>query len=164
MNKKTYFCKLGELSPWDNVLEEVTYAYTNPDWKDQLSAYNGEEITYDAMGNPLNYRGMTLTWRKGRQLESLQKDDGVTLHFLCDSDGRRIQKFEEVADGSSIKETQYYWNGDQLAALQDGEDLIQFTYDEKEIPFSMKIGEDVYYYLYNVQGDVVGCRFVKHVL
>ena len=107
---------------------------------------------------------MILTWRKGRQLESLQKEDGSVLNFIYDCDGARVQKSEDSANGSTIKETQYYWNGDQLAALKDGEDLIQFTYDEKGIPFSMKIGEDVYYYLSNVQGDVVGCRFVKHVL
>ena len=97
-----------------------------------------------------------MTWRKGRQLESLQKDDGSYLNFVYNCDGARVQKSEDSANGSTIKETRYYWNGDQLAALQDGEDLIQFTYDEKGIPVSMKIGEDVYYYLYNVQGDVVG--------
>ena len=156
LSQKTYDYQLGELSPSESAWEETTYEYTNPDWKDQLSAYNGEEITYDAMGNPLNYRGMTLTWRKGRQLESLQKDDGSYLNFVYNCDGARVQKSEDSANGSTIKETRYYWNGDQLAAFQDGEDLIQFTYDEKGIPFSMKIGEDVYYYLYNVQGDVVG--------
>ena len=97
-----------------------------------------------------------MTWRKGRQLESLQKDDGSYLNFVYNCDGARVQKSEDSANGSTIKETRYYWNGDQLMALKDGEDLIQFTYDEKGIPFSMKIGEDVYYYLYNVQGDVVG--------
>ena len=97
-----------------------------------------------------------MTWRKGRQLESLQKEDGSVLNFIYDCDGARVQKSEDSANGSTIKETRYYWNGDQLMALKDGEDLIQFTYDEKGIPFSMKIGEDVYYYLYNVQGDVVG--------
>ena len=156
LSQKTYDYQLGELSPSESAWEETTYEYTNPDWKDQLSAYNGEEITYDAMGNPLNYRGMTLTWRKGRQLESLQKDDGSYLNFVYNCDGARVQKSEDSANGSTIKETRYYWNGDQLMALKDGEDLIQFTYDEKGIPFSMKIGEDVYYYLYNVQGDVVG--------
>ena len=32
-----------------------TYTYGNATWKDLLTSYDGEEITYDAQGNPLTY-------------------------------------------------------------------------------------------------------------
>ena len=32
-------------------------------WKDLMTSYNGQSITYDEIGNPLTYRdGMTMTW------------------------------------------------------------------------------------------------------
>ena len=34
----------------------TVYEYDNADWGDQLTSWNGESITYDAIGNPLSYR------------------------------------------------------------------------------------------------------------
>ena len=36
-----------------------------------LIAYDGQEITYDGIGNPLSYRGWTMSWQGGRQLASM---------------------------------------------------------------------------------------------
>ena len=35
----------------------TSYTYGDAEWGDLLTAYNGEEITYDGIGNPLSYRG-----------------------------------------------------------------------------------------------------------
>ena len=41
-----------------------SYGYEDANWKDKLTSYNGQSITYDAIGNPLQYRdGMTFTWQ-----------------------------------------------------------------------------------------------------
>ena len=45
-----------------------SYTYGDASWKDLLTAFNGQSITYDAIGNPLSYRGMTLSWAGGRRL------------------------------------------------------------------------------------------------
>ena len=34
----------------------TAYEYNNAAWGDQLTSWNGESITYDAIGNPLSYR------------------------------------------------------------------------------------------------------------
>ena len=34
----------------------TVYEYNNAAWGDQLTSWNGESITYDAIGNPLSYR------------------------------------------------------------------------------------------------------------
>ncbi|MDL2328050.1 hypothetical protein LJC64_05330, partial [Ruminococcaceae bacterium OttesenSCG-928-A11] len=41
------------------ILNPTTYSYTYGDaaWRDKLTSYNGQAITYDAIGNPLSYRG-----------------------------------------------------------------------------------------------------------
>ncbi|MBQ6549880.1 MAG: RHS repeat-associated core domain-containing protein, partial [Lachnospiraceae bacterium] len=134
--------------------------YGNTDWKDQLTAYNGVGITYDGSGNPLSYRGMTMTWQKGRQLASIVKN-GVTTSFTYDSKDRRIRK----ASGSSVNNqtvTRYYYNGDSLTGLMKGNQTVQFVYDAEGRPFLMRVytanngTPSDYYYLYNGQGDVTG--------
>ncbi|HCW79998.1 MAG TPA: hypothetical protein DG942_02695, partial [Ruminococcaceae bacterium] len=47
-----------------------SYSYGDDNWKDLLTEYNGQAITYDEIGNPLAYRdGMSFTWN-GRQMNS----------------------------------------------------------------------------------------------
>lgn len=54
--------------------ETINYGYSDTNWTDKMTSYNGQNITYDEIGNPLSYRdGMTMTWQNGRQLASLQK-------------------------------------------------------------------------------------------
>ena len=48
-------------------------------------------ITYDAIGNPLTYRGYTLTWQNGRQLASMRFGT-VNIGFTYDVDGLRTSK------------------------------------------------------------------------
>lgn len=46
------------------------------DWNDRLIGYNGVDITYDAMGNPLSYyngSSYTFTWTQGRRLATAVK-------------------------------------------------------------------------------------------
>ena len=57
-------------------------------WRDLLTAYNGQTITYDAIGNPLTYRdGMSFTWQNGRQLATATKN-GVTASYLYNANGK----------------------------------------------------------------------------
>ena len=54
--------------------DTVYYGYSDSNWKDKLTSYDGQTITYDAIGNPLSYRdGISMTWKNGRQLATLQK-------------------------------------------------------------------------------------------
>lgn len=52
--------------------DTTTYTYGDSNWKDKLTAYGSTQLTYDAIENPLTYRGYTLTWQNGRQLASMQ--------------------------------------------------------------------------------------------
>ena len=59
-----------------------TYTYGNTDWRDLLTAYDGETITYDAIGNPTSYYNgnrWTMGWEDGRQLTTLSKQAPVVI-------------------------------------------------------------------------------------
>ena len=68
-----------------------TYSYGDANWKDLLTAFDGESITYDASGNPLSYYNGTrwnFTWKNGRNLATASSAGG-SLSFEYDSDGLR---------------------------------------------------------------------------
>ena len=136
-----------------NGVEELrgtdTYTYSS-DWKDQLTSFNGKAITYDAMGNPLSYMGMNLTWEKGRQLKTLKKS-GTLSQYVYDNDGRRIQK--TVGD----KVTRFYLDGDKIIAQkEEGGERMDFLYDEKGTPFAFEYQGKMYFYQTSLQGDIIG--------
>ena len=51
-----------EYDGYGNILSKngKVYTYGDDDWKDKLTAYDGQAITYDAQGNPVSYLGHTL--------------------------------------------------------------------------------------------------------
>ncbi len=128
-----------------------TYTYGDSLWKDKLTAYNGVSITYDAMGNPLNYNNgdsYTFTWKNGRELATLSTGT-TSVSYNYNADSVRIKKtvngvvHEYVVDGYKILEEKY------------GSTVLKFTYDENDSPQSMSVNGTVYYYGKNLQGDIV---------
>ena len=69
-----------------NVAGVITnWSYENSNWKDLLTSFNGQAITYDQIGNPLSYRdGMTFTWQNGRQLATVSKT-GLSTSYKYNS-------------------------------------------------------------------------------
>ncbi len=66
------------------------YTYDDSSWGDLLTSYNGDTITYDAIGNPLQYRnGISFTWVNGRQLQSYAKGN-TNVSYTYDSNGMRL--------------------------------------------------------------------------
>src|SRR5699024_8916845 len=53
LSRKQYPYTTGALG--SNV-DEKKYQYDNTNWKDLLTSYDGQAITYDEIGNPLQYR------------------------------------------------------------------------------------------------------------
>ena len=131
-----------------------TYGYRSSGWKDQLISYNGSTIDYDDMGNPKTWRGMNLTWERGSMLKSLTKD-GKTFTYTYDAGGNRVQK--EV-DGVT---TRYFYNGNKVVGMSitnaSGDvEKIHFIYDSEGNLFAMQTVTGTYYYLHNLQNDIVG--------
>ena len=131
-----------------------SYAYGDTEWKDLLTSFNGQTITYDQIGNPLSYRnGFNFTWSNGRQLTGITKGND-NISYLYNADGQRVQK---TVNGSV---TDYYYINGILQAQKTGDEYILFLYDENGTAYGMVIKngttEEYYYYLFNAQGDVIG--------
>jgi len=110
-----------------------TYTYGNPLWKDQLTAYNGQTITYDKIGNPLTYRdGITFTWRNGRQLASHTKY-GDTTTYTYDAEGNRSRKSSSI-----INSDYYYVDGVLLAEKISNSYVLVYLYDESGAPYGLQ--------------------------
>ena len=131
--------------------DTTTYTYGDSNWKDKLTAYGDTPITYDAIGNPLTYRGYTLTWQNGRQLASLS-GNGTTASYTYDVDGLRTSK---TVNG--VKH-EYYYVGSRLQYEKYGTTELWFFYDADGTPSGIryKNGDSIndYYFVCNWRGDV----------
>ena len=155
LEKKTYAFTLGTLGTAQST---HTYGYATDSWKDRLTSYNGQTITYDAIGNPLTYNNgsaYTFTW-EGRQMQSATKDL-KTWTYTYNSDGLRTGK----TNGSTTYSYKWNENG-QLSSMVCGTSSAWFYYDYEGKPLYMEYadGNDecsgTYRYILNLQGDVVG--------
>ena len=133
-----------------------TYEYTDTSWKDKLTKINGDNITYDANGNPLTYRdGMSMTWKSGRQLTTLTNGD-TSISYGYDSGSVRTTK---TVNG--VKYTYAYLNG-QLMYETRGDAKFYYSYDANGILYNVRYTltdggtEYSYYYTHNSRGDIVG--------
>lgn len=114
--------------------ETIVYNYGNSSWTDLLTSYNGQNIAYDAIGNPTSYLGYTLKWN-GRQLSSLS-GNGTTASYKYDADGLRSYK---KVNGV---ETTYQYVGDKL------------MYEKR--------GTTEFYYYYNSFGNLAGIKYIQN--
>ena len=132
----------------EGVNETVFYTYGDSNWKDKVTAIGGKAITYDAIGNPLTYDGWTFTWKAGRMLASMVKT-GTNAQFTYDHNGMRIRK---IVNGVT---TNYTLNGKNVVHMTQGSHDLHFFYDAQGKPAMVRFNGTDYFYVYNLQGDVV---------
>lgn len=159
LSKVRYAYTTGTLG---TALETIPYAYGDANWKDKLTAYNGNSITYDAIGNPLNDGVWAYEWQAGRQLKRMSAE-GTTLTFQYDHNGLRTQKVVEQSWYPEI--TNYYLHGKLLTHMTvdyydwdevEHIDKLHFFYDAQSRPAKVSYNGVLYTYIHNLQGDVVG--------
>ena len=143
-SRNEYAYTTGELGV---PLDTVIYAYTDPDWGDLLTAYDGTAITYDTIGNPLYDGTWTYTWEHGRRLASMTAGT-TTWSYSYNADGLRTGR----TDGTNTY--QYVYTDGQLSAMYYEGTRYLFHY-EGSTPVAMYIGGTAYYYAANINGDVV---------
>ena len=123
---------------------KISYVYSNDTWKDLLTSYNGQSITYDAQGNPTSYLGHTLTWEKGRQLKKFDN-----IEYTYNANGIRTSKtingvkHEYTLEGTKI--LREVWGTNRLEPLYDNEDSV----------CGILYNDTPYYFVKNLQGDVI---------
>lgn len=126
------------------------YEYDNI-WKDKLSKINSNNIIYDEIGNPISYRdGFKFSWTNGRWLEKVTLGDNTNILYSYNANGVRTSKKVGTA------ETKYYYDSDKnLVGLTNGNSVLYFYYDANNNPIHMSLNGIMYYYIKNLQGDIV---------
>ena len=142
--QKEYEYTTGELG---EPVSEKTWNYTDSTWSDLLTNFNGTQITYDEIGNPLTIGNKNLTWL-GRQLQSITDGEKI-IEYAYNGDGNRVSK---TVNG--VK-TEFIYNGDILAGQITGDDKIVFMYDNNSDIFGFIYNNTEYYYIKNAQNDVI---------
>ena len=123
------------------------YGYTDSNWKDKLTSYNGNAITYDGMGNPRESYNKRFMWT-GRQMILAETPDGTVTGYSYNADGIRIQK-----DIHGVV-TNYFVDGSTILAEKTGNNVIWYIYDSNGEILGFTYNDTPYYYLKNQQSDV----------
>ena len=144
---KTYAYTTGTLG---TVLSTINYTYPTNGWNDRLDTYNGAKINYDAIGNPTTYRdNMSFTWELGRRLKTFSAPS-MNASYTYNDAGIRTSK---TVNGTT---TRYVVSGSQILRLTQGQNTMDFYYDEAGQVYGLSFNGTRYYYLRNGQGDIVG--------
>ena len=133
-----------------------TYTYGDSEWLDLLTAYDGKSITYDAIGNPTVWHNGTgdwnLSWSNGRQLTEATKGSHI-VSYTYDLAGIRNSK---TVDGVTYN---YITQNGQVVRqtwTSGGENhVMDFIYDNTGKPYAVKYDNQIFYYVLNLQGDVI---------
>lgn len=134
----------------------ITYTY-DTNWTDKLTSYNGQNIVYDAIGNPTSYRGATLTWN-GRLLTSYEKGED-RFEYTYDENGLRTSK-KHFDNGVYNLTYHYLWQnsklyGAKVTFAEDREPLVlNYIYDGDEV-IGVYLSDTVLLYIKNIQGDII---------
>ena len=145
-SKKEYDYRISSLSGI-SPNKTVTYSYQNG----RMSSYNGESCVYDANGNPTTYRGKTLTWTRGRLLETCPSltSPSATWTFTYNADGIRVGK---SAPGVT---TTYGVDGERIVYEKTNGQVKRYFYDESGVA-GFEYNGQKYIFRKNLQGDVAG--------
>lgn len=153
LTRNTYPYTTGTVG---SVEFSCTYTYNNTEWPDLMTSFNGEMITYDEIGNPLQYYNgehYNFTWKNGRQLASYY-GDRIDTGFSYDSEGLLI--------GVS-------WSGNTKQLIREGMKILKeiihipgheirervYFYDETNAVAGMEYEGQKYYFGKNLQGDII---------
>jgi len=148
--KKIY--KFNDSEDLSNFIPEniIRYNYSDSNWKDKMTSYNSQKITYDAIGNPVVYKdGWKLEWSCGKRLSKALKI-GYNIDYKYDDDGIRTQK---TVNGTK---TDYVTCGTKILAQKSGNEIITYIIDGNDVYNGFDYNGKQYLYIKNIQGDIIG--------
>jgi len=139
------------------------YSYGQHGWRDQLLSFGEtksdikEDCKYDALGNPLSYKGRNLVWQ-GRRLISYGIENKKATYTY---DFNNVRTSKTATDGTTSVTSKYIYDGNNLIAEQrtvkgpdkDKSVWIYYIYGVDGIA-GFKFEDKVYLYRKNVQGDI----------
>lgn len=135
----------------DNTLvSQKNYEYSNDNWKDQLTKFDSDTITYDSLGNPLTIgTSISLDWINGRELNQYKDSNNVIKYKYNVAGMRTCKTINNVA-------TQYYLEGTKIIYEKTNNNLLYYIYDEIDGLIGFKYDNNIYYYIKNNNDDIIG--------
>ena len=140
---KTYAYTTGALG---TALSTNVYAY-DPNCMDLLTSARGKNIYYTGV-MPNTYDGHAVTWARSGLMSTY--DSGTDSHsYTYDVSGRRLEKEDNGVT------TEFIYAGDLLLGQKTGTNSLTFKFDSNGDYFGFTYNGTPYYYVKNLQGDVV---------
>ncbi|MDE7162202.1 MAG: hypothetical protein K2N65_05540, partial [Anaeroplasmataceae bacterium] len=149
----------------DNLENKTIIEYNYNDFNDYLTRFDGKDIRYDSLGNPIVYKDIPLVWNQ-KELKKYGNIEftynGNHIRTKKNTNGKSI---EYIVDGSRIlKEKIEYYTTHLESILDEGgtigtyQEEIEYIYGNQGI-----IGFDYikgnmktrYYYNKNILGDIL---------
>ena len=147
------------------TVDENMYASHTPgglDANDVFAIANGElKVTtsrgemYALQDGEVKGAGAKLNGTITAQSRLFASQPEDVVEFAYNHDGLRTQKKVTRADGT-VETTDYILHGKLLTHLRRGNDEMHFFYDGEGKPSFVCFNNNMFYYIYNKQGDVIG--------
>ena len=156
--KKEYAYTTGTLGA---AVKTYNYVYGSNSWKDKLTSWNGQSITYDSYGNVKSYKGATYTWDRLNRLKSCVKSNGTT-EYTYNVDGQPEKTELDYGNGMVGTTEREYVNGrlykESKILTMNGAEIVsatmQYLYRGEEV-IGLIYNGSLYYYRKNLQGDII---------
>jgi RHS repeat-associated protein len=158
----------------NDVTSTISLTYSSTGWLDQLQTITNGGVTYNVgnyqtIGNPLNYRGYTVTYD---QRSITQLFDGINTYlYSYNANGIRTSKTVNgvittyvLEDSKIIKEVRFIDPEDY-----DGNIILDYYYDSNDNIIGFNYKGVFYQYIKNLQNDIIaiadrnGTILVKYV-
>ncbi|MBQ9266157.1 MAG: RHS repeat-associated core domain-containing protein [Bacilli bacterium] len=152
--KVEYNYTTGNLGTPINV---ISYGYNSSSHKDMLISWNGYNFSYDAAGNPLTYKGCSLTRNSSNRLSKYSYNAQKYIEFEYNAIGERREKVYHNGS-STIRHTYTYLDNKILAeeiTSNSENKAIIFIYEKDEIIGFYDRFSLPYLYRKNILGDVI---------
>ena len=153
--KNEYAYTTGTLPSTPLVAHSYSYSSTYPS---RLISFDGQTITYDTVGNPITYRGKSLSWIKGTLLSQVSEGSNY-INLYYDGFKQRIKK--EVGSNT----TNYKYINNQLVIEERTNGTITYLYSHEGVIGFVLSNYDsslnlngIYLYEKNIQQDVLTIR------
>ena len=143
LSKSTY--KLNTTT----LINTDTYTYDNANYKDQLTKFNNDTITYDGIGNPLKIGNTTYNWSNGRELQSISNTN-LNVSYKYDRNGIRTKKI------LNNEEISYVLENTSIVIEKHKDYMLYFLRDDSNNLLGFTYQGNTYYYKKNAFDDIIG--------
>ena len=134
----------------NNTLSTDLFTYSNTNWEDQLTSYNNNAITYDAIGNMISYKNSAYTWVNGNELSNITNlNTNQSVNYQYNDQGTRTSK---TINGVT---TNYINLNDDIVFEDRNGTIIYYLYDCDGI-IGMEYNGDNFFYIKDPQNNIVG--------